>query len=76
VQPTHGCGVERQQTPEGGLAHTYVLKWRGCYRAAREAVISALLVVEQSEQRRLRVQIGDRGKGALSAAHYQQIIMD
>ncbi len=75
AQPSRGEGVERKQPPEVFLGDTQALQWRGRHRPAGEAPPGAVLVVEEREDRRVTVELGDRGEGALGAPHDEQVVV-
>ena len=76
LQPADRPWVERQQAPEVALADAETVQRRGMNVASGKATARTLLVVEKSEHWRLRKDLCDRRKGALGAAHNQQVVVD
>ena len=74
-QALHGERVEGQQSPEGGLTNAESLQRRGGYRSPGEASRGCLLVIEQGEDRRGVVELGDRRERPLGPAHHEQVVV-
>jgi hypothetical protein len=74
-EPADRPRIERQQPPETALVDAEAIERRGVNVVRCEAPVGARLVVQQREDRRARIHLGDRRKRPLGAAHHQQIIV-
>src|SRR6202007_647591 len=74
-KPSTGPRVEWQQAPEVALADAEPVERRGVQRTPSKASAGALLVVQQREDRTLRIRLCDRSERPLGAAHDEQVVV-
>ena len=63
--------VQRWLADEPVQAYPEPLEWGGCDRTAGEALVGALLVVEQRDDRRPPVEVRHRRERSLGASHHE-----
>ena len=71
----HCPRIQREQPSESPLTDAEALQRGGVDRAAGEASADAGLVVEQREDRRVGIQVGDRSERPLGATHHEQVVV-